>query len=708
MMNFSQAYAALRKNNRKNYLLLLGCNLFSVLLISFFSIIMQSNTIQDVLPTGGDSRKMMSMIFVLAVIGCGVFTTYASSLFFRSKSRENGIFLSLGAKRSQLQKLLFQDLSKTALVSCVVGLALSFPVSCLIWWLFRKLIVDSEEMVLSVNPVGFLWGIGFAVFTVLMLFTMGYFSLKQTNILEVLNEQKKQEKMRLIKPWYGPVGIVLLITGGFSGYIAPTISIKIFHYYPPAIINLLYVPAIIGLYMILIHTVVNGWSKSYSRSYLHIITRSMMKFQGRQTVRNMMVVAVLTAGAFFALFYIPSVITGFSAQNNAQYIDYLFHYRNDQKANMPKQNDIEQLAQKHGISLSDYSEIEVACLVTDGYRDIVSESEKIDTAYLEIYGEEYFISESNFQHLSGISVDVAPGTFLTACNTDDDVESYFRTNDITKIYNPVSMEGIDVSFAGTVQFFGANMGMFVLDDSDYQSVSQNLPADWSETWVAFNSSEDNYDFAKELRNQIIDASGPEVEICDAYDRIKRERDIREKGEYFLDSDPSYLIDYDKRQSSNFTLYWKFIPMFRILNEKDLMTNMAVYLMLFVFISIICFAAVFVILYTRCLTLAMNNKQVYLDVGKLGASPRYLYESVRDQIQKIIFVPVVIGTAVIFAFYGMILYFNSNSITFPEIQSMGMNLLLGSAIMGLIYLLYRYILKQACRIINLPIPRSKKR
>ena len=139
-----------------------------------------------------------------------------------------------------------------------------------------------------------------------------------------------------------------------------------------------------------------------------------------------------------------------------------------------------------------------------------------------------------------------------------------------------------------------------------------------------------------------------------------------------------------------------------------MTNMAVYLMLFVFISIICFAAVFVILYTRCLTLAMNNKQVYLDVGKLGASPRYLYESVRDQIQKIIFVPVVIGTAVIFAFYGMILYFNSNSITFPEIQSMGMNLLLGSAIMGLIYLLYRYILKQACRIINLPIPRSKKR
>ena len=42
----------------------------------------------SVFPEGGDSRKQMTMIFVLAVLGCGVFTTYASGLFFRHKSRD--------------------------------------------------------------------------------------------------------------------------------------------------------------------------------------------------------------------------------------------------------------------------------------------------------------------------------------------------------------------------------------------------------------------------------------------------------------------------------------------------------------------------------------------------------------------------------------------------------------------------------------------
>ena len=44
---------------------------------------MRSPTILTVLPEGGDSRKQVMMVFVLAVLGCGVFTTYASGLFFR-------------------------------------------------------------------------------------------------------------------------------------------------------------------------------------------------------------------------------------------------------------------------------------------------------------------------------------------------------------------------------------------------------------------------------------------------------------------------------------------------------------------------------------------------------------------------------------------------------------------------------------------------
>ena len=80
MKTFSEVYAKLRKNNKKNYLLLMGCCFFSVLLITAYVTMMRSPTVLNVLPEGGDSRKQVMAVFVLPVVGCGVFTTYASML----------------------------------------------------------------------------------------------------------------------------------------------------------------------------------------------------------------------------------------------------------------------------------------------------------------------------------------------------------------------------------------------------------------------------------------------------------------------------------------------------------------------------------------------------------------------------------------------------------------------------------------------------
>ena len=55
-----------------------------------------------------------------------------------------------------------------------------------------------------------------------------------------------------------------------------------------------------------------------------------------------------------------------------------------------------------------------------------------------------------------------------------------------------------------------------------------------------------------------------------------------------------------------------MPQFRVLDQNDLIRTMAVFLMLFLFIAIVCFAAVIVIAYTRCMTIALTNRQVYDD------------------------------------------------------------------------------------------------
>ncbi len=46
------------------------------------------------------------------------------------------------------------------------------------------------------------------------------------------------------------------------------------------------------------------------------------------------------------------------------------------------------------------------------------------------------------------------------------------------------------------------------------------------------------------------------------------------------------------------LNWKYYPNFKILQSQDMIKNMAVFLMLFIYVAIICFTAVGIIAYTR--------------------------------------------------------------------------------------------------------------
>ncbi len=89
-----------KKASRKQATLYLLCNFVSMMLITSYAAILFSPTILNVLPEGGDSRKQLYAIFVMALFGCVVFTIYAASLFFRKKSRQLGILMALGASKS--------------------------------------------------------------------------------------------------------------------------------------------------------------------------------------------------------------------------------------------------------------------------------------------------------------------------------------------------------------------------------------------------------------------------------------------------------------------------------------------------------------------------------------------------------------------------------------------------------------------------------
>lgn len=708
MTSFSKTYAALRRKNIRQYTLLAGCCFFSVLLITAYVCMMRSPTVLNVLPEGGDSRKQIMMIFVLAVLGCGVFTIYASGLFFRYKSREVGILMALGASRRRLKNLLSRELMLISIASCAAGAALGAPLAWLIWKLFRLLLVDTEEMRLTFDSQAYLYALVFSVFVIGMLLFMLLRFIRRTNIMDVVNEAQKSEPIRETPRWYGPVGIALLVGGALLGYLTPTFCIKVLHWYPPDVLtSITYLPAAAGLYMILLHTVVNGWRRGKNR-YKNMISASMMKFQGRQTVRNMLVITVLVAGAYFAAFYTPMLGTGAMMGYDARKIDYAFHYRVDQS--MPGEAEIRLMADEEGVSITDYAAQSAAVLGVDGTTEVETEGAlgtSYTTEYRELQAGDTFFSESAYNALTGEAFDVAPGSVKTVYD-DEGTSGNTASKDINIVTNVMIGQVLRVTPDEAVICNSMLLGCHVLDDADYEMITEGLTDEWREAWVFFNveNVDETYDFAKRLFYEITDCSGPEVEVFNSWDPVAKMLSDKAGEAYWLDTknleeNGFDIVDYGQRDSSTFRLYWTYMPQFRVLDSADFVKTTAVFLMLFIFIAIVCFAAVIVISYTRSLTIGLTNARVYDDLRHLGASNSYLLKTVKGQISMVYFAPASTGTAIIYAFYMMIMFFNDGgSFTRSELAGLAICLLLIAAVSALLYSVYRFTFRKVCGMLKI--------
>ena len=708
MKTFSEVHAALRRKNRGQYGLLAGCCFFSVLLITAYACMMRSPTILTILPEGGDSRKQVMMVFVLAVLGCAVFTTYAAGLFFRQKSRETGVFLALGATRGQLRRELGKELALIAFGSCAAGAVLGAPLAWGIWQLFRTFLVDSQEMPLSFDPQAYLLALAFAAYVVVMLFFLAARFIRRTNIIDIVQESHKSEPIREVKRWYGPVGILLAVLGAAAGYLMPSFFVRVLHWYAPSVVDaIFYLPALLGLYMILLHTVVNGWG-GHKKRWKNIISTSMMKFQGRQTVRNMLVMTLLIGGAYFASFYAPMLST--SAENTyaTRPVDYEYHWRADQS--LPQRDEVQALADEANVEITSWAQQEAAVLGTDGMRQIETETgfgATYTTEYAEILDGATFFSESAYNALTGQHVDIQPGTCANVLD-DEGGSGYLSGGDVTHLTNMATGAEMDVTPAEPL-WYTMLLGCYVLDDADYAVLSEGLTDIYREEYVFFNVAdvENSYAFANALFNEIVDRSGPAVEVGDYYDDVAAALAARAGEPYEFSPEAAAArgleaIDYNDRDSSGFRGYWKYMPQFRILDQNDFVTTMAVFLMLFIFIAIVCFAAVIVIAFTRCMTIALVNARVYDDLRHLGAPNTYLFRSVRGQISRVFLVPALVGTGLIWAFYMMIMYFNGAPYGFTSAELAGITscaaMVAGGSV--LLYAVYRITRRSVCRALHI--------
>lgn len=676
------------------------CMSLSILLITSYLVMYGSDLVQKTLPNGGgDSRKIADMIFFLAAAGCIMFSIYATSLFLRYKSRETGIFLALGAGKSKLGRALFTEIGKMMVRCSVVGILLGIGLASVIGVIFEHIASSGNDNRFSLSFLGIAGGIVYCMLLIICVAVMCVRFMKRSNVMDIINEQRKQEPLRKgITLSYLISGIVMILVGVFIGYFVPILSVNISGHWMGAWTNLFYILAAVGLYRILVYSIASHRKgKNAQKYYDNMISYGMLKFQGGSIVRNMLVIALLLMGVQFGVFYLP--LQG--GDNYGEYEDDI-SYRYPMDADELSEEEVFAMADKYQVSVQDYREAEFIQVLGDGVnREDMDENNNM----IEEYNEKYFyyecISAAQFEAMTGKETEITEGHYRVIQSKSGYENIFNRFDDTTRLYLQNEEDFISMEYDGLEIYrslvIGAGYGedsRYILNDADYEKLKAGISQDKIIRQVLFQveDSKETYAFSKDLYEQFCSRAPESMNHIGAYNAYQ----AKVQGEEYGYDLPGI---YDGKRPA-LEADWLYKPSIVPMEKENSIMRRAIFLLLFAYIAVICLAAESIILYTRSQNVAMKNSQIFKDLEKLGANKKYLRRLLKSQLAKTFVLPTIMGCLLMFLYELLLLWQNDGILTTGEIKVAGLMLTV-IALIGLYqFALYKISMKNAAGVLEI--------
>lgn len=700
-MTLRQVWKKSKAHNKEAYRQFCFCIGFAVLLITSYLMMLESPLIQQTLPDGGDSRKQVYMIFALAAVGCIIFTIYAAGLFLRYKSREIGVFLALGTEKRVVKKMLLGEVFAYTAVMIGIGIAGGCAVSLCLGLIFENLVKNISDYSFSLTGAGFgmsfLYGV--IILAIVLVFSLRF--MKKTNIMDILNEQRKQEPLKkMVKLPYLMSGILLFAGGFLLGFVMPVAVAKMTAHYLGAWTNLFYLAALIGLYRIMVYSIsCHRRGRHPQKYYNNLISYGMLKFQGSSIVRNMLVVTLLLAGGMFAAFYVPtnqqtavSTLAGYEAM-------YSMFYTKD--AAVPSKEDMRELAESWGVKLEHYRQAEVLQAVGSGTnRDNVDEEGNLKEVYEEKHAVYEIFSASGYETLTGQKAEPEQGTYYLIQSPGAQENLFFRFDDIKSLYLDKSQKVMPIAYAGNLTYQSLVQGWgfdhqarLVVSDGDFRKIKRGTEEFPREIQVLFDSTGGNeLAFSEELYLRFGQGISDDMKVCSGYDAWQH---AVQGNEYDYAGMVRYYPDNPVKESD-----WQYEPKLLPLQEAGNMKAYSVYLLLFIYVSIICLAAAGVISYSRSQSIALGSSQVFSDLEKLGAGRSYLKRLLAKQVKKVFILPTLLGGFGTVAFGCMMLKTNDGILSGSEVKTILLFFVILLAVMAYQYGMYRFSRRTAEKLLGL--------
>lgn len=698
-MTMLNLFTKLKKYNKGNYRQFSFCYALSVILVSTLTLFMLSPFVQSRLPIGGDSRKMLYMVYAVAVLGCVLFIIYATGLFLRFKSWEVGIFMALGTPKRVLAKTLTKEIVLLILKLGIAGIIIGGVIAFVFGKVYEGFVQSATGDSFSLPFTGFIGSFLFVTITVCIVMGMAVRFLKRANLIEILNEERRTEPIKKnVDTKYLVWGIILIAVGLLGGLIIPYIVSTMLKRSLSGFPYIFYVLVFIGLYRVMVYSIaVHKKGRHPQKYYKNLISFGMMKFQGISVVRNMLIVTLLIAGSLFAIFFsATNLIQGLgSAASEANDISY--RYLGD--AEKLTQEQVEKLAEDYQVGIDNYREAEFLRLLGSGVsRENYDKSGKLIEEYRKQDYIKNFISADEFERVTGIAVNVQPGMYQYISREGNNENYWFLPDDLDLVQNPDSGLQKPLSYAGTVEYssFFYHYGQdgnanYILNDEDYAELEKGLSDEMHMTHILFDLSDtgDTYGFSKDLYARYCNSVSDSMKKMSAYDEYREATDSEYSYSEPVEIEPERL---------GMEIDWKYAPVFVPIQEKSFVQSYATLLLIFIFVAIVCLVSAGVIGYTRSITVAIKSKSVLMDVKKLGADRTYLNRVLKEQVKKVYVLPTIVAVVLMFVYYTLTLWQNDGTITLNEYPMIAVNVLTCLAVCIYQYVLYRYSLKKAGKVI----------
>lgn len=632
--------------NIKKYFAYFLCSSFCITVLFMYStLLFNDSIIKGVSPNLYNTIK--SCLIIIGAF-CFFFISYAHSSFIKSRSKEFGLFLTLGMTEKDINRIVNIENSTIILGALTFGLLVASVFSRLFFMIVTR-ILELKNINYTLSYKSYILSIGlfFLIYVAVMFIIKMY--IRKLEVTELLKNSRKCVNKKVTHPMLGILGVILIGASFILTYY--TILGDIFKHQPFMVVVFMCILGI-GLYFIISEFGSLGiklYKKNITIYFKRIISLNEINYKFNEYKKILYTLSILSSAAIFFI----GLTFGFYMtvrDNIMKEYPYDIMYVETLSMNKLYQNKLKEVVNTKENPLNEQKKVNFTTMELQRYYD----------GKYELWNRNSIIfSESEINKISRKKVHVKKDNAVSCCYRKEK-KAWCKKGEILKIkgedkgkFHEFKVQ--EEIYENTLNYMATGkydtLQLIILNDEDYNMMTEKS----SKNVGSFNLLKfENWNNTEANLENLITA-------------LKKSNGI---------SDNNIWNNIEKRERWDAEGIEVYRPVSKLESYKIDISKYGFLFFVISFMGLLFLISSGVVLYFKVYTDIENEKEKYKKLFKIGITDCEMKRIISKELRPTFFIPIILGSIV---GIGYIAIMASN-------YSMYKKLLLVSIIVSLIYLM----------------------